>query len=473
METNFQIIKKQILLSMACLICMAPLMAQTETTAGSITPEMLAAFRAETAMQPSVKAIRNAVTSGNVRQLVQNNENRGRVDDFFTYKVKVEGISDQKSSGRCWLFASLNAMRGLVIEKHKMKSFFFSQNYSFFFDQLEKSNLFLEEIIHTANLPLSDRKVEWLLKNPAADGGVWSSFVNIVEKYGVVPASVMPDTKQAENTGSINNVLSTLLRSDALKLRSMVAARLKPADVQKTKTAMLSEVYRVLSVSLGEPPLEFSWRFEDKDGKVSELMTYTPQSFYKEFIDVDLHDYVQLMDDPSREYNKVFEIEYDRNTYEGVNWKYLNIPVDQMKASAVASIRAGEAMYYSCDVGKQLDRENGILDLGNYDTESLFGITLPMTKKERIQTFESSSSHGMSLCGVDLDEKGNPVKWLVENSWGKTGHDGFLIMTDRWFDAYMFRLIIHKKYVDPQILKLFDQPAILLPAWDPMFAPVE
>ncbi len=473
MKNNFHFIKLQVLLSIVGIFGITTLVAQTRITEGSITPEMLAAFRAETANQPSVKAIRNAVTSGNVGQLVQNNENKGKIDDFFTYKVKVDGISDQKSSGRCWLFASLNAMRGLAIEKHKMKNFFFSQSYSFFFDQLEKSNLFLQEIIQTGNLPLSDRKVEWLLKNPAADGGVWSSFVNIVEKYGVVPSSVMPDSKQAENTRSINNVLTTLLRSDALKLRAMISSGSKQADIRKAKTDMLGEVYRILSVSLGEPPQQFTWRYEDKDGKVSELATYTPQSFFKEFIEVDLHDYVQLMDDPSREYYKVYEIEYDRNTYEGANWKYLNIPVNEMKPAAIASIKAGEAMYYSCDVGKQLDRENGILDLANYDTESLFGVTLSMTKKERIQTFESSSSHGMTLCGVDLDAEGKPVKWLVENSWGKTGHDGFLIMTDRWFDAYMFRLIVHKKYVDPQILKLLEQPAVLLPAWDPMFAPVE
>lgn len=449
------------------------LYAQNSVKEGVITQGMLDQFRAETAAKPGNVAVRNAVTGGNVKQLSQNFENRGKTDFYFSHKVKVSGITDQKSSGRCWLFASLNVMRPRVIEKYKMKEFEFSQSYSFFYDQLEKANLFLEEIIRTAAQPMDDRKVEWLLKNPIGDGGVWSSFVNIVAKYGVVPASVMPDSKQAENTGSVNNLLTTMLRGNALRLRSMVQGKFSPTDIQQAKTAMLSAVYHVLSVSLGEPPLNFSWRFEDNNGVISELKTYTPLSFYKEFVDVDLNEYVQLMDDPTRAYNQVYEIENDRNTREGVNWKYLNIPVSQMKSAAVASIKAGEAMYYSCDVGKQLDRESGILDVKNYDQESLFGITLPMSKKERIATFESSSSHGMTLCGVDLDNNGQPVKWLVENSWGKSGFNGFLVMTDRWFEEYMFRLIVHKKFVDQQLLKMLDQKAIMLPPWDPMFAPVE
>lgn len=446
---------------------------QQRQTDETITPAMIGQFRTELARQTSVTAIRNAITGNNLRQLTQNFENKGKIDSYFSNKVEVKGITDQKSSGRCWLYASLNVMRALAIEKHNMKEFAFSQNYSFFFDQLEKANLFLEAIIQTAQLPTSDRKVEWLLKNPIADGGVWSSFVNVVEKYGVVPASVMPDSKQAESTGAITAVLTTLLRKDALQLRKQAQDKAALQQIRSHKTQMLSEVYRILSVSLGEPPQSFEWRFEGKDGNISPIKTYTPLTFYKEFINTNLNDYVQFMDDPSREYYKVYEIEYDRNLHEGMNWKYLNIPVARIKNAAVASIKGGEAMYFSCDVGKQLERESGILDISNFDIESLFGIDLQMTKADRINTFESSSSHGMTICGVDLNSEGKPTKWLVENSWGKTGHDGFLIMTDRWFDEYMFRLILNKKYVEPELLNLFNQPATLLPAWDPMFKPAQ
>lgn len=473
MKKIFGILSARGFLVASAVVCASVLCAQKPAKDGVITPAMLEQFRAETAAKPGNVAVRNALTGGNGKQLTQNFENKGKTDFYFSHKVKVSGITDQKSSGRCWLFASLNVMRPRVIEKYKMKEFEFSQSYSFFYDQLEKANLFLEEIIHSAALPLDDRKVEWLLKNPIGDGGVWSSFVNIVEKYGVVPASVMPDSKQAESTGYVSNLLTTMLRGNALRLRSMAQEKASVADLQKAKTAMLGAVYQVLSVSLGEPPQTFSWRFEDNSGTISELKSYTPLAFYQQFVDVNLNEYVQLMDDPTRPYNQVYEIENDRNTWEGVNWKYLNIPVNQMKSAAVASIKAGEAMYYSCDVGKQLDRESGILDVMNYDQESLFGITLPMNKKERIATFESSSSHGMTLCGVDLDTNGKPVKWLVENSWGKSGFNGYLVMTDRWFDEYMFRLIVHKKFVDQQMLKMLDQQAVMLPPWDPMFAPVE
>lgn len=454
------------------LLSFQPMKAQPATSEGVITPEMIKQFKTELEGNNQTTAIRNAVTSTSIRQLTQNFENKGNVDDYFSDKIKIQGITDQKSSGRCWLFTGLNVMRVLAIEKNNMKEFYFSQNYSFFFDQLEKANLFLEAVIETAKLPTDDRKVEWLLKNPIADGGIWSNFVGIVQKYGVVPSSVMPDSKQAESTSALNNVLTTLLRKNALELRHKAQNKSSEKELRTLKKEMLSDVYRVLSLSLGEPPQSFEWRYEDADGKISPTKKYTPQSFFKEFIQADLNDFVQFMDDPSRDYYKTYEIEYDRNTTEGINCNYLNIPVQKIKQAAIASIKNGEAMYFSCDVGKQLEKESGILDLENFDSESLFDVTLEMSKADRIRTFESSSSHGMTLCGVDLNEEGKPNKWLVENSWGKSGHDGFLIITDRWFDEYMFRLVINKKYIEANILKLFEQKPILLPAWDPMFAPV-
>ena len=228
----------------------------------------------------------------------------------------------------------------------------------------------------------------------------------------------------------------------------------------------------MLVFSLGEPPESFQWRYKDKKGKISSLETFTPKSFYKQFINIDLNDYVLFMDDPSRPYEKLYEIEYDRNIYEGRNWQFINLPSSRIKSFAKQSIINNEAMYFSCDVGKQLNRKRGILSVSNYDYESLFGIRFGMTKRQRIASFESGSTHGMALVGVDTDTDGKIRKWLLENSWGsKSGHKGHLIMTDRWFDEYMFRLVIHKRFIDPEVLAMLKQKAKKLPPWDPLFAP--
>lgn len=461
-------LKNQILY---CIIAGASIMPTTTMFAqnGAITPAMLEQFKKEVQAYPQATVLRNAISNNSIRQLSINNQNKYQVDDNFTYKVKTEGITDQKNSGRCWLFASLNVMRAKTIQTHKMKEFSFSQNYSFFYDQLEKANLFLEEIIRTANKPMDDRTVEWLFKNPIADGGTWAGFVNVANKYGLVPQSVMPDTKQTESTGAITQVIATVLKEDGLKLRGMFASKAKPESLQNTKKEMLSTVYRILSLSLGEPPTKFNWRFEAKDGKYSEVKEYTPLSFKEAFVGSDLSEYVMLMDDPSREYYKMYEIEYDRNNHEGINWIYLNVPAAEITPAAVASLKDGEGMYFSCDVGKQLDRDNGVLDLNNYATNELFGITNTMNKKDRIITFESASSHGMVLSGVELGQDGKPMRWLIENSWGKSGHDGYLVMTHDWFNEYMFRVVVDKKYLNADQQRLLNQKPIKLPPWDPMY----
>lgn len=461
-------LKNQILY---CIIAGASIFPTTTMFAqnGAITPAMLEQFKKEVQAYPQATVLRNAISNNSIRQLSINNQNKYQVDDNFTYKVKTEGITDQKNSGRCWLFASLNVMRAKTIQTHKMKEFSFSQNYSFFYDQLEKANLFLEEIIRTANKPMDDRTVEWLFKNPIADGGTWAGFVNVANKYGLVPQSVMPDTKQTESTGAITQVIATVLKEDGLKLRGMFASKAKPESLQNTKKEMLSTVYRILSLSLGEPPTKFNWRFEAKDGKYSEVKEYTPLSFKEAFVGSDLSEYVMLMDDPSREYYKMYEIEYDRNNHEGINWIYLNVPATEITPAAVASLKDGEGMYFSCDVGKQLDRDNGVLDLNNYATNELFGITNTMNKKDRIITFESASSHGMVLSGVELGQDGKPMRWLIENSWGKSGHDGYLVMTHDWFNEYMFRVVVDKKYLNADQQRLLNQKPIKLPPWDPMY----
>jgi bleomycin hydrolase len=416
-------------------------------------------------------AVRNALSNNDIKSVSLNRDVCGKTDHNFKYRVKVSGITDQKSSGRCWMFTGLNSLRPMIIESANLSGFEFSTNYLFFWDMLEKSNLFLEATIQNANKDLSDKTVEWLFKNPIGDGGVWNSFANIITKYGVVPKTVMPETYHSENTSWLNRILSRKLREYGLRLRELKNAKATDLQISQEKFKMISEIYRLLVLFLGEPPTEFSYRFVDKDKNIGEYVTYTPLDFLKLMIpDYDKNNYVMLMNDPSREYYKVYEIEYDRNVLEGENWRFLNLPANEIKTFALESIKNNEAMYASCDVGKQLNKDDGSLDINNYDFESLLGTKFGMNKAERIKTFDSGSTHAMLLIACDTDDSDKPVKWQFENSWGASyGHNGYLTFTDEWFDNYMFRLVINKKFIDEKTLKLLEQKAIMLPPWDPMF----
>ncbi len=416
-----------------------------------------------------LRAVTNAVSNNNIKNLALNRNNIGKYDHEFKYKVSVKGITNQKSSGRCWMFTSLNVLRPKAISNFNVSSFEYSTNYLYFFDIFEKSNMFLEGIIETRNLKIEDRNVSWLFQNTIGDGGVWNSFINLADKYGIVPKDVMPETHSSENTGMMIRLIKRKLREDALELRSIKGT---DAVLRKHKIKMLEEIYRLLIINLGVPPTEFEWRYKDKKDSIRSLKKYTPKSFMKESIgEINFNDYIMLMDDPAREYYKLYEINKDRNVMEGKNWQYINLPSKEIKNFALKSIKNNEAMYFSCDVGKQLNIKEGLLDINNYDYESLFGVKFDMTKRERILSRESGSTHGMALVGADVNEKGEITKWLLENSWGKSsGHNGYLTMTDAWFDEYMFRLVVLKKFIDVKTLKILNQKPILLPPWDPMFS---
>lgn len=366
----------------------------------------------------------------------------------------------------------MNVMRSKMIKDYNLGAFQFSQSYSFFYDQLEKANLFLRAVIDNADKPMNDKLVEWLFQHPLSDGGTFCGVVDVVSKYGIVPADVMPESYSANNTGKMAELITLKLREYGLTLRKAAAKGEKAAALEKRKTEMLGTVYHILAVCLGEPLQEFTWTMKDASGKPVSTKKYTPQSFYKEYVGTDLKNtYVMLMNDPSRPYHKTYTIDMDRHSYDGQQWTYLNLPMDEIKQMAIASIKDSTMMYYSCDVGKFLNGKTGILSLQNYDYDSLFGTTFPMTKAERISTFASASSHAMTLMAVDLDANGKPTKWMVENSWGAaSGHNGHLIMTDEWFDEYSFRLVVDKKYVPAATLELLKQKPTLLPAWDPLFA---
>lgn len=445
-----------------------PMMAQTK---GGISDEMLRDFKASYENTPANKARHNALNAAGIDKLAYNEAVRNNFDDHFSHKVATKGITDQKSSGRCWLFTSLNMLRSQAMAKHNLPKLTFSQNYNFFYDQLEKANLFLQGVIDTSDKPMEDRQVEWLFQNPISDGGTFCGAVDIISKYGVVPSEVMAETAVSNSTSAFRKHLATRLREDGLRLRQAKASGADDATLQKMKNAQLSTVYRMLALAFGEPPTEFTWTKRDKNGKALETKKYTPKSFYQELLGNDLkNDYIMLMNDPSREYWKVYRIDYDRHSYDGTDWTYLNVPMEDLKKAAIESIKDSTAMYFSCDVGKFLDREKGVLDIDNYDYDSLFDTKFGMDKADRISSWASASSHAMTLSGVDLDEKGQPKKWLIENSWGKSGQDGYMIATDKWMDEYLFRLVVDKKYASPKIQKALKQTPITLPSWDHLFS---
>ena len=456
----------------AFVFSVALLSVQAQDGKGGISDAMLNQIKQSYEGTSADKALRNAIGNNEIRKLALNQENLTEMDTHFSVKVNSKGITDQKSSGRCWLFTGLNVMRAKAIGKYGFQSFEFSEIYPFFWDQLEKANLFLQGIIDTRDKPLNDKTVEWLFQHPLSDGGTFTGVADIVGKYGLVPKEVMPETNSSDNTSRMANLISLKLKECGLQLRDLASKGAKPAALDKDKTAMLGTIYRMLVLNLGVPPTEFDYVRKDAQGNPVETEHHTPMSFLKKYGDENLlTNYVMVMNDPSREYYKCYEIDYDRHRYDGKNWTYVNLPVEDIKEMAITSLKDSTMMYFSCDVGKFLNSERGLLDVKNYDYESLMGTTFNMDKKQRIQTFSSGSSHAMTLMAVDLNKDGKPVKWMVENSWGPAnGYQGHLIMTDEWFDEYMFRLVLETKYVPAKVMDIFKQKPIRLPAWDPMFA---
>ncbi len=443
---------------------------------GGISTEALSQIQKSYKNTGEDRAIRNALYNNDISKLALNSENATAFNAYFSNKVNSQAITDQKSSGRCWMFTGMNVLRSKAIQKHNLPATFqFSQIYTFFWDQLEKSNLFLQSIIDTRKAEMTDKTVEWLFKNPIGDGGQFTGVANLIAKYGIVPADVMPETYSSNNTAQMSKLISLKLREYGLELREMGKQKgMTDAKLEKRKIEMLETIYRMLALNFGVPPAEFTWTRKNAKGEPVETKTYTPKSFYEEFVNEDFSKYYMIMNDPTREYYKVYEIEYDRHVYDGQNWRYLNLPMEEIAEMAIASIKDSTMMYFSCDVAKFLNREKGFMDINNYDYGSLMGTTFNMNKEQRVKTFASGSSHAMTLCAVDLDANGKPLKWMVENSWGsKYGYNGFLIMTNEWFNEYMFRLVVEDKYIPAKTKALLNQKPIMLPAWDPMFAPEE
>ena len=453
------------------MLCMA-LTAQAQTKNGGISEKMLSEIEKENVMQASDRALVNAIAANAIDDLAKNRQNAGALNTHFSIETKKQSITDQKSSGRCWMFSGFNVLRSDFNLRTDSLTVELSQAYLFFYDQLEKANLMLQGCIDTGKKPIDDQRVQFFFSHPINDGGTFCGVADLTEKYGLVPTEVMPESYSSDNTSKARALIASKLREYGLQLREMVQKDKKSAAIEKAKTRMLSQIYHMLQYTIGVPPQKFTYAFKDAKGKtVGEPKEYTPLSFYKEVVGQKLNGtFIMVMNDPRREYYKTYEVEYDRHTYDGHNWKYVNLPMDDIEEMAISALKAGRKLYSSYDVGKMLDRQRGYCDTENFDYGSLFNTTFGMTKAERISTFDSGSTHAMTLTAVDLDKKGKATKWKVENSWGASwGQQGCLIMTDRWFREFMFRLVVPNEFVPAKVKMAYEsQPVMVMPE-DPLF----
>ena len=452
-------------------------MAQAQTKGGGISAQMLQEIQKEQKQCGKERVIANAIYGMNIDALAKNYKVAAQpLNTRFSIETRKQSITNQKSSGRCWMFSGLNVLRSNYMAHADSVSIEFSQAYLFFWDQLEKANLMLQGVIDTAKKPIDDQRVQFFFHAPISDGGTFCGVADLAPKYGLVPSEIMPETYTSENTSKARSLVSSKLREYGLQLRDMVAKKKSNADIQKAKTEMLTKIYGMLKLMLGAPVEKFTYAFHDKNGRqLGEPKEYTPLSFYQEVVGGDLNgSFIMVMNDPRREYYKTYEVEYDRHTYDGSNWRYLNLPMEDIEQLAIASLKDGRKMYSSYDVAKFLDRKRGYASLDNFDYGSVLGTTFKMDKAQRISTFDSGSTHAMTLSAVDLDKQGKPIKWKVENSWGATsGQQGYLIMTAEWFREYMFRLVVNKKYVSDKLLKAYDTKPVMVMPEDPLFLPDE
>lgn len=393
-------------------------------------------------------------------------------NNVYSVDLETGKIPNQRRSGRCWLFANLNILRERVLGAMKSdeKGFELSQSYLFFYDKYEKANFFYENIIATAGLDLDSREVAHLLRTPQEDGGQWDMIVSIIQKYGVVPQSVMPDTFSATDSSALNTQLNKKLRQDAKVLREMVKAGASDDELNAKRGEFLEVIYRMLAISLGTPPTEFDFSYRDSDKEYHAHKGLTPKSFYDEFVGLDLTEYVPIINAPSenKPYNQAFSVDLLGNVVGGREIKYVNVPMNTLKEVTIKQLKAGESVWFGCDVGQSSTRKSGLMSLDAFDTEALFDLEWTMDKKDRLEYGESLLTHAMVLTGVDLDGD-TPLKWKVQNSWGEDiGKKGYFVMTDDWMDEYTYQVVIHKDHLPQEILDIYESEATVLPAWDPM-----
>ncbi|HFR3504470.1 TPA: aminopeptidase C [Streptococcus suis] len=422
---------------------------------------------------PSLQATENAVTHNGLLKSLETRQSAIDNDYVFSIDLTKDAVSNQKASGRCWMFAALNTFRHKLISDFKLENFELSQAHTFFWDKYEKSNWFLEQIIATADQEIGSRKVKFLLDTPQQDGGQWDMVVALFEKYGVVPKSVYPESISSSASRELNQYLNKLLRQDAQILRDLLAKGASPEEVQTQKENLLQEIFNFLAVNLGLPPRSFDFAYRDKDNVYHRDTNVTPQAFYEKYVGLKLSDYVSIINAPTTDkpYNKSYTVELLGNVIGAPAVRYLNVEMNRFKELAIAQLKAGESVWFGSDVGQSSNRQTGIMATNTYDFSSGLGIHFHQDKAGRLDYSESLMTHAMVLTGVDLDDNEQPLKWKVENSWGdKVGDKGYFVASDSWMDEYTYQIVVRKEFLTQEELAAYQaQPQVLAP-WDPMGA---
>ncbi|MDY3689330.1 C1 family peptidase [Bifidobacterium pseudolongum] len=436
---------------------------------------MAQAYKKDAAQQIVEQAVKNnGIHASSERESVVVTKN----NFVFSVDVDDEAVANQRQSGRCWMYSALNFLRFHMEKKLKLPkgSFELSQAYNFFYDKLEKSNFFMENIIKYAGSDLNDRRIDFLLATPQQDGGDFDPIVALVEKYGVVPEEAMPETAVTKNSSELDALLNRMLREDAYALRKLVAEGKSEADIEEARKSMLSDIYRVLCVSFGEPPQTVDFVYRDTDKKYHADRGLTPLEFYKKYLgDVKLDDCIGVINLPveGMAYNKAYEIDMTGEVLGAKRrCRYVNVPIDVMKQATIKQLKAGEPVWFGCDVLQDSDFAKGIMSLNLYDVQKMMGLEFKLNKGERFQYNQSLPTHAMMIAGVDLDEDGNPIRWKVENSWGTTahgkpvGHQGYFIMDDSWFTEYNYEVAVRREYLPDDVVKAYDAEPEVLPYWN-------
>jgi bleomycin hydrolase len=437
---------------------------------GALTADKLRRFAERFEGNPAYRLAQNAVTQTNVEDVALNRAVVASTDHTFSHLLDEWSATNQKKSGRCWLFAGLNLLRVGAMKKMNLKEFEFSQNYALFWDKLERANYFLEAIIDTANRPADDRTVAFLLDRPLDDGGQWNMFVNIVKKHGLVPKTCMPETESSSNTRLMNGMLLATLREGAKTIRDLRGEGAPMEAARAARDGIMEAVYRILCIHLGTPPRKFLWQWNDKDKAFHRDGEMTPQEFAAKYVQLPLEEYVCLVHDPreTSPFGRTFTVEYLGNVVGGGMVKYLNVEIGLMKELAMRAIAAGEPVWFGCDVGKMMRRDLGIWDARLFDFETLYDTSFSLSKADRLVYHQTMMTHAMLFTGVDAVEN-KPRRWRVENSWGEdVGKKGFYVMNDSWFDEHVFEIAARKSALPADLQAAADLEPIVLPPWDPM-----
>lgn len=432
--------------------------------------DTISSWKEEFLTDTSSRVAQNAVATTPVNKVSLDRSVVVSIDPSMSHKVDTWEVTDQKNSGRCWLFSGLNLLRHRIISKHNIENFELSQNYLHFWDKVEKANWFITQMIDLVDKDLDDRTVKHLLTYPIDDGGQWDMFVSLVEKYGVVPKYAMPETESSSNTDAMNATLQLVLRRGAYLLRQAHAKGEDRSQIEKIANKVIRDCWQVISIHLGTPPTEFVWQFRNKDNKFTRGGTFTPQDFYSQVIEVDLSNYVCIVNDPreSSGYNQLLTVAHLGNVVGGKPIRYLNVEAQVLREAAKSTLIDGYPVWFGCDCGQQGDYDLGYWDDSLHDYESLYGIKLDMSKAHRMHYAQEAMNHAMLLTGVDiLDDV--PRRWRVENSWAdKHGDKGFHTMSDNWFDNHMFEVAVEKKYLPAELIEVLERDPKVLPLWDPM-----